>query len=417
METRRSVRCLTWLAVATLVAAAPALAVKRRAFATSVQGTGNLSAWADAGGHTGLAAGDAICRARATAAGLPNAGTYRAWLSTSATDAYCHVQGLSGTRTNACLGASQPGGGPWYQANGITAFTDTLARLAGPEAVIYRNLLFDELGQTIPYAESQIWTGTGPWGSGTGEDCTSWGTNAGTGLTGSTYDSAYHWTYAWERACNEAHRLLCLEPGASEPLVLTWSPGALVFVTDPSEEGGDLSSWPGANGAQGIAAGDAVCRAQAAAAHLPAPESFVAWLSTAQVDAISRLTTDGPFRRVDGMVVANGVNDLVDGQIQVSIHVRADGGYLLSPGTAWTGSDADGTWGGTDCGGWTTAASGNDGHAGGPSRSREPGWTAMGPYPCTSSSGRLYCFSNVITIFWDGFDYTGDTGRWSSTTF
>ena len=119
MLARRSVRCLTWLAVAALVTASPALAVQRRAFATSVQGPGNLSSWADAGGNTGLAAGDAICRARAAAGGLPNAATYRAWLSNSATDAYCHVQGLSGTVGNACLGASQPGGGPWYQANGM----------------------------------------------------------------------------------------------------------------------------------------------------------------------------------------------------------------------------------------------------------------------------------------------------------
>ena len=279
METRCSLRCLWWLAVAALVATSPALAVKRRAFATSVQGPGNLSSWADAGGNTGLAAGDAICRARAAAGGLPNAATYRAWLSNSATDAYCHVQGLSGTVGNACLGASQPGGGPWYQANGITAFTDTLARLTGPGHVIYRNLLFDEFGQTIPLAEMQIWTGTGIVGAGTGEDCTSWGTNAGTGRTGSTYESAYHWTYAWESACTVSHRLLCLEPGASEPLALTWSPAALVFVTDPVQPGGDLSSWTGASGAQGIAAGDAVCRTQAAAAHLPVPDSFVAWLS------------------------------------------------------------------------------------------------------------------------------------------
>ena len=25
----------------------------------------------------------------------------------------------------------------------------------------------------------------------------------------------------------------------------------------------------------------------------------------------------------------------------------------------------------------------------------------------------LYCFSNVLTLFWDGFDITGDASRWS----
>src|SRR5688572_20449691 len=74
-----------------LLGAPPAQAVKRRAFVTSVSGTGDLGSWPEAGSATGLAAGNAICRARATAAGLPNANTYRAWLSTASTDAYCHL--------------------------------------------------------------------------------------------------------------------------------------------------------------------------------------------------------------------------------------------------------------------------------------------------------------------------------------
>ena len=61
--------------------ASDGFAVKRRAFVTSSRGSGNLSSWSEAGGAVGLAAGDAICRARALGADLPNAGTYRAWLS------------------------------------------------------------------------------------------------------------------------------------------------------------------------------------------------------------------------------------------------------------------------------------------------------------------------------------------------
>ena len=66
----------------------PAEAVKRRTFVTSVSGTDDLGSWPDAGAATGLAAGNAICRARATAAALPNANTYRAWLSSDTTDTY-----------------------------------------------------------------------------------------------------------------------------------------------------------------------------------------------------------------------------------------------------------------------------------------------------------------------------------------
>ena len=85
-----------------LATADPSTAARRRAWVTSVTGTGNLASWPDAGGLGGLAAGDAICRARAAAAGLPNANAYRVWLSTAATDAYCHVQGLTGKRSNQC---------------------------------------------------------------------------------------------------------------------------------------------------------------------------------------------------------------------------------------------------------------------------------------------------------------------------
>ena len=53
-----------------------------------------------------------------------------------------------------------------------------------------------------------------------------------------------------------------------------------------------------------LAAGDAICRNLATTARLPAPESFVAWLSDAGTDAIDRLTTDGPFRRPDGFSIA-----------------------------------------------------------------------------------------------------------------
>ena len=56
-------RWFVFLAAATaLLSATPADAVKRRAFATSVTGTGNLNTWPDADGAFALAAGDNICR-------------------------------------------------------------------------------------------------------------------------------------------------------------------------------------------------------------------------------------------------------------------------------------------------------------------------------------------------------------------
>src|SRR5690606_28786971 len=84
------------------------------------------------GGASVVAAGDAICRARAAAGGLPNAGAYRAWLSNDFTDAYCHVQGLGGKRANDCLGGTPAFAGPWYRSGFPTSqpATGGLNRLA-----------------------------------------------------------------------------------------------------------------------------------------------------------------------------------------------------------------------------------------------------------------------------------------------
>ena len=95
-----------------------------------------------------------------------------------------------------------------------------------------------------------------------------------------------------------------------------------------AEGSADLGSWPQAAGQSGVTAGYLICQNLAAAAHLPAPSSFVPWLSTAAVDAVDRLTTDGPFRRIDGYTVAGNVANLVGGAPSNSIHVLEDGSYL-----------------------------------------------------------------------------------------
>ena len=276
-------RWFVFLATATaLLSATPADAVKRRAFATSVTGTGNLNTWPDADGALALAAGDNICRARAAAALLPNASTYRAWLSTASTDAYCHVQGLTGEKAGGCDGSPQPAG-PWYRVNGTSAFTGTLDELTGPERVIYQSVRF-----------------------------------------------------------NEPARLLCFEPGASEVTPISWNPAALAFVTSPYGNG-NLSSWPSAGGASGIEAGDEICRNLAEAAHLPAPESFVAWLSTTTIDAADRLTLAGvAYRRVDGFRIAASKAALLANGPALSLHVDETGSYIAAIPSTLTGTDETG---------------------------------------------------------------------------
>ena len=248
----------TWTRISTLLAlfalwglgALPAEAVKRRAFVTSVSGNGDLGSWPDAGSATGLAAGNAICRARATAAALPNATTYRAWLSTETTDAYCHLRGQTGEKFS-CVGGSPLAAGPWYLVNGITNFTGTLDELVSNNPKIFRPVLLDEFGDDLPEAieDRTYWTGTGTDGkqfNGGPFHCSGWtsGVDGSSAPRGDGLGTAATWTLGgFMPSCSTAMRLLCFEPGASETTTLRWSAGSPVFITSAFGSG-DLSSWP-----------------------------------------------------------------------------------------------------------------------------------------------------------------------------
>ena len=419
---RNSNRGLVWAAAvaAALVTTAPAEAVRRRVFATSVTGTGNLGSWPDAGAATGIAAGDAICRARATAASLPNANTFRAWLSSASTDAYCHVQGLTGHRDPGCAGGPPQAAGPWFRFTFPTSlpYSEELDELTAPAGVIYRPVLFDEFGNGLDDEMPLYWTGTDEDGSSYPDThCSGWVSAAVSqyGVTGSALGTAQLWTLGSGNTCNASLRLLCFEPGASEATGQRWStPGSLVFMTSAMGNA-DLGSWSEAGAQTGLAAGDAICRTLAAEAHLPAPASFVAWLSSGAVDARDRLTSNGPYRRIDGVTVANSEADLLDGTNDNSIHQHEDGGYQIgqASGQVFTGTLADGTASsGTHCSNWTSGAQIDvTGGVGGTAFNSS--WT---DYSLTSCSYglHLYCFSNAVTLFWDGFDLTGNASRWSS---
>jgi len=73
-----------------------------RVFVTSVTGNGDLSTWDNANALSGLAAADAVCRARADIAFLDNPTQFVAWMSDSSNDAYCRIHGLSGLRSANC---------------------------------------------------------------------------------------------------------------------------------------------------------------------------------------------------------------------------------------------------------------------------------------------------------------------------
>jgi hypothetical protein len=402
-----------------LLGAPPAEAVKRRAFATSVSGTGDLGSWPDAGAATGLAAGNAICRARATAAGLPNANTYRAWLSTESTDAYCHLRGQTGEK-GSCVGASPLAAGPWYLVNGVTNFTGTLDELVSNDPRIYRPVHMDEFGNDLPEEidDRTYWTGTGTDGKQFNNGsfhCANWtsGVDGSSASRGDALGTVATWTVGgFLPSCGDPMRLLCFEPGESDTATLRWSAGSPVFITSMSGTG-NLSSWPAASGQTGLAAGDAICRSAATAAHLPAPASFVAWLSGGSTDARDRITSNGPFKRLDNYTVAGTKADLIDGSLDTSIHVDENGHYLTGTPDVATGTLGNGTASGSNCLEWTHGTSDEDHTGGRPNFAALPEWTEFSSSSSCGSGRRLYCISNRTVLFWDGFEADGDTSRWS----
>ncbi|MFV2074080.1 MAG: hypothetical protein ACC742_15720 [Thermoanaerobaculales bacterium] len=401
--------------VACLVALVPTpVAAQKLIFWTSVTGTADLSTWSDAGGNTGLAAGDAICVARAQVAGLPNASSFIAWLSDAGDDAYCRLHGLTGKKASNCGQASLPvAAGPWVRVDGFP-FGEEISQLLTPTGKVYTPVMFNEFGA---FTDIIYFTGTNSSGEldtsypGT---CSNW-TAASTNMVmdGQATTTTDHWSSQGWVQCSVNISLLCVEAGGSGPALGNFaSTGRKAFVTSVSGDG-NLSGWADAGGKTGLAAGDAICAARAQAAGLSEPASFKAWLSDSTTDAVSRFTNDGRWVRVDGVPVANDISDLTDGQLFTSINVTETGLYLGNI-WVWTGTDKTGVKKTDLCSNWSDGSSGN-GSPGGANRSNGT-WTGLPVLSGCASTYRLYCLSDadISSIFADGFE-SGSTSAWNDT--
>ena len=149
-----------------------------------------------------------------------------------------------------------------------------------------------------------------------------------------------------------------------------------VFVTNTVQN----ANFGGLDGA------DQLCATQAADAGLEG--NFKAWLSTRSLSASDRLThADGPYVLVDGTLLADDWDDLVDGFIAAPINLDASG--AARTGDTWTGTLATGaSYANDDC---AAFASGSDGFAlCGSTATIGAGWTQSATPDC-STELRLYC--------------------------
>ena len=292
-------------------------------------------------------------------------------------------------------------------------FAFSLSELTSENALLHAPAV-DELGALVP--SGTVLTGTSANGAAYANgNCAGWTSDVGgSARIGSHHTGGFWWTTNGIADCGWTGRLYCFESGSGDSLPPFETPGALVFLTSVSGLG-DLGSWADAGPATGLAAGDAICHARAVAAGLPSPQSFVAWLSDANVDAIDRVTTNGPFKRLDGVQIAASKADLVDAtvgnyQIATAITVNELGDYV--GGFTWTGSSSAGEALPETCNNWTSADSADEGWRGYTQETR--GFWTTGFAVACSSPHYLYCFSNDGTLFWDGFE-SGSTAQWSAS--
>lgn len=385
------------LVAAGLLVSIDATAASRLAFVTSTEGTAILGEWSEAGGNVGLAAGDAICVARATAANLPEPQAFVAWLSDSNNDAYCRVYGFTGKKSAQCGQASLPiGAGPWQRTDGMP-FMDTFGS-GSPVAAVYLPLARDELGQAVPNA--RIFTGTVADGGANGRLCGNWQGNgeADIGETSATYPG---WTQLpGYNFCSSEGRLACLQKGTGDALPPRPRAHKLAFVTSMAFTG-NLDATALASGNTGIAAGDSICRNLAQAANVPDAETFKAYLPDG-AHSTERFEYDGPWQRLDGVKFADSLAQLRAGLINAPLSVMETGGYTVRPDDfAWSAIDPNGNPT-QDCTQWTLTTG-----FGRTSRldTAGPNWPRAHVVQVhCGTSNRLYCLSDSDVIFRTGME-------------
>ncbi|MGD0022821.1 MAG: hypothetical protein ABSC54_11035, partial [Smithellaceae bacterium] len=349
-------------------------------FVTSVSGHGNLSQWPDAlaVSATGVTAGDAVCQARATAAGL--SGKFVAWLSDSTTDAYCHVQGftgtISGTNPNCGQAALPVAAGPWVRTDGYP-FANTIDKLIN-NGQVYAPVRYDETGTLV--ANFFYFTGTASSGATTANTCSDWtdSTNSSNTTFGASDGTTDFWTSYGDTGCSVTDHLLCFQTGTGGALSGPTRPASAkrVFVTSLTYKGGDLGS---------VGGGDLICQTLAAAASIPNAANFRAWLSDGFNNAKDRLTTSpgGPWYRLDGVKIAHDKTALAIVPLFTAITRDETGAY--NSNSVWTGTDPTGSKTADHCVNWTSSSGGDHGTSGIETESNS-GWTTWSNVACNGNA-------------------------------
>jgi hypothetical protein len=305
-----------------------------------------------------LASADAICQARASAAGL--AGTYVAWLSSASQNARDRLGGARG----------------WVRIDGKPV-ADTLADLVAGK--LWFPIAQDELGQP----KSGLTVATGTLADGTaGKTCSDWSSTSASVTVGDGGGGTEAWTAVFSDVA------LC---GQSLPL-LCFGVDRVARVTPPAETGRRAFLLAGPwSPAGGLTSADARCAADATAAGLSG--TYRALLATTSATAASRFdTVNRPlWVRVDGTPIAESFSAFLARKLLAPIDVTAAGAYVGdtlvwagASGLTLTPTSAD------NCADWTVA-SGQNSYVGRAGRTSSV-FFGTGTAPCSfGTMTRLYC--------------------------
>ena len=148
----------------------------------------------------------------------------------------------------------------------------------------------------------------------------------------------------------------------------------------------------------GLSGADAICQDRADAVGLPG--TYMAWLSVNSIPASPSTRfykSLGPYTLVDGTILADDWDDLIDGSFPSGWRFQMDEFGNLQSSITWTNTNVDGTpsdsefdW---DCNGWTSS-SGTDMGLQGRMTYDDGMWTKGGGGTCEGIY-HIYCFQQL----------------------
>lgn len=142
----------------------------------------------------------------------------------------------------------------------------------------------------------------------------------------------------------------------------------------------------------GLTGGDAKCQTRADAQNslsIVKNKTWKAWLSTSSQNAIDRITNE-KYVRIDGQIIANDKNDLINSTIAHPINITEINDIITgSEQRVWTGTETNGQGAFDTCLDWTKNDFSMDGEEGAVASTSE--WTSGTANECAKLN-KLYCF-------------------------